>query len=83
MSVVRRAISITEQQDAWIKDRIASGQYANQSEYIRDLIRRDQADQVETEAIRAALAEAEESGPSEPFDAEKFKAEMKAEYGRV
>jgi len=42
MAIVRKSISFTEQQDAWIKLQIESGHYTNDSEYIRDLIRKDQ-----------------------------------------
>jgi len=42
MTTVRKSITFTEQQDAWIKLQIESGHYTNDSEYIRDLIRKDQ-----------------------------------------
>ena len=42
MATVRKSITFTEQQDAWIKSQIESGHYTNDSEYIRDLIRKDQ-----------------------------------------
>jgi antitoxin ParD1/3/4 len=64
MSTTRKTITVTDQQDSWIKAQIASGAFTNDSEYIRDLIRRDQADKAGLEAIRAALVEGEESGTS-------------------
>ena len=60
----RKTITVTEQQDSWIKDQVASGQYGNDSEYLRDLIRQDQAYKDKVEAIRTALIEGEESGVS-------------------
>ncbi|WP_345791874.1 type II toxin-antitoxin system ParD family antitoxin [Thauera sp. JM12B12] len=81
MSVVRKTITLTDQQDRWIKAQIEAGHYTNDSEYIRDLIRREQARTAQTEAIRAALIEGENSGPAQPFDLEAFKARMKAEHG--
>ncbi|MBN8440944.1 MAG: type II toxin-antitoxin system ParD family antitoxin [Thauera sp.] len=81
MSVVRKTITLTDQQDRWIKAQIDAGHYTNDSEYIRDLIRREQARTAQTEAIRAALIEGENSGPAQPFDLEAFKARMKAEHG--
>lgn len=45
----------------WIDSQISSGEYANASDYIRDLIRHDQR---EREALRLALIEAEQSGDS-------------------
>ncbi len=65
MGTTRKTITVTEQQDSWIKARIAAGGFTNDSEYIRDLIRRDQAGQADIDAIRAALIEGEESGTSD------------------
>jgi antitoxin ParD1/3/4 len=64
MGNVRKTITFTEQQDQWIKAKIAAGQFTNDSEYIRDLVRRDQEKNAEIEAIRAALIEGEQSGMS-------------------
>ena len=65
MATTRKTITVTDQQDDWIKSRIAAGEFTNDSEYIRDLIRRDQARASEIEAIRAALIDGEESGISD------------------
>ena len=42
MTTVRKTITLTDKQDEWIKSQIANGDYTNDSEYFRDLIRRDQ-----------------------------------------
>ena len=42
MSMTRKTITVTDQMDKWIKAQIRSGRYGNDSEYVRDLIRRDQ-----------------------------------------
>ncbi len=81
MSTRRKTITVTDQQDSWIKAQIAAGAFTNDSEYIRDLIRRDQASLADIEAIRAALIEGEESGEPQPFDSELFKQEMIAKHG--
>jgi antitoxin ParD1/3/4 len=39
----------------WVQDRIDSGQYAGASDYVRDLIRRDQASVAERERQLAGL----------------------------
>ena len=65
MSTVRKTITLTEQQDNWVKTRITSGDFTNDSEYIRDLIRRDQERNTGIEQLRAALIEGEQSGISE------------------
>ena len=61
MGTVRKTITVTDQQDDWIKAQIKAGRYTNDSECLRDLIRRDQA-QAEIAAIHAALVEGENSG---------------------
>jgi len=65
MATTRNTITVTDQQDDWIKTRIAAGEFTKDSEYIRDLIRRDQTRFSDIEAIRAALIEGEESGVSD------------------
>jgi len=42
MATVRKTITLTDKQDEWIKSQITNGDYTNDSEYVRDLIRRDQ-----------------------------------------
>lgn len=65
MGTVRKTITLTDLQDQWIKARIAAGHFTNDSEYIRDLIRRDHERRAEFEALRAAVQEGLDSGPSE------------------
>src|SRR5690554_6278533 len=62
MSVVRKTITLTEQQNDWVKMRIGSGDFTNDSEYIRDLIRRDQEHSAGLEQLRMLLDEGEHSG---------------------
>ena len=61
MSMTRKTITITNQMDKWVKAQILSGKYGNDSEYIRDLIRRDQYN---LETLQALLIEGELSGES-------------------
>jgi len=67
MTTVRKTITLTGQQDAWVKSQIDAGHYTNDSEFIRDLIRRDQERNAEIEAIRAALIDGENSGEPGAF----------------
>lgn len=62
MGIVRKSITVTDQQDEWIKAQIASGNYGSDSEVLRDLIRRRQNEEAQIEEIRAALIKAEQSG---------------------
>ena len=81
MGTVRKTITLTDQQDTWIKAQISAGHYTNDSEYIRDLIRREQERNAEIDAIRTALIQGEESGEPQHFDAVAFKKRMRASHG--
>ena len=65
MAIVRKSITFTKQQDFWIKQQIEKGDYTNDSEYLRDLVRRDQAEQQKLDELRAALQEGLDSGISD------------------
>ena len=81
MGTVRKTITLTDKQDGWIKAQIDAGHYTNDSECLRDLIRREQERSGEIEAIRAALIEGEASGEPGLFDAGAFKQRMLARHG--
>jgi antitoxin ParD1/3/4 len=82
MGTTRKTITVTDQQDQWIKAQVEAGGFTNDSEYIRDLLRRDQASRAELEAVRAELTRGEESGAPEPFNAARFKRVMAAKHGQ-
>lgn len=65
VTVATMNISVPDPMRDWVQRRIESGQYASASDYMRDLIRRDQAQMDEREALLRALIEGEESGVSE------------------
>ena len=65
MATTRKTITLSDQQDAWVKVRIASGDYTNDSEYFRDLIRRDQEQNAEFRALKLAIQEGLNSGESD------------------
>lgn len=65
MSTIRKTITFTEKQDKWIKSRITSGEFTNDSEYIRDLVRRDQRKNAKFSTLKAAITEGMESGVSD------------------
>ncbi len=54
-------ISMPQTMREWIDAQIKAGEYANASDYIRDLIRHDQR---QRDALRLALIEGEKSGRS-------------------
>jgi len=81
MATIRKTITLTDKQDDWIKAQIDAGHYTNDSEYIRDLIRREQERSAEIEVVRAALIEGEASGEPKLFDAAAFKRRMLVPHG--
>ena len=85
MATVRKTITLTDQQDRWIKTRIAGGGFTNDSEYIRDLIRRDQEQSTKYRTLEAAIREGIESGVSDrtvPDIMEDVEARLRAD-GRL
>ena len=61
MATVRKTITVTDGQDQWIKAQVANGDYTNDSEYVRDLIRRDQEKE---RVLKVAIDEGLASGVS-------------------
>ena len=84
MGTTRKTITVTEQQDQWIKAQIDGGDFTNDSEYIRDLIRRDQ-DNARFQALKSAIEEGLSSGVSDrtvPQIMEEVEARLRAD-GRL
>ena len=67
MSGNTMSFALPESLRAYIDERVQSGQYGNTSEYLRDLIRRDQQDQAR-QRLRDLITEGLESGPARPLD---------------
>ncbi|MEJ5143263.1 type II toxin-antitoxin system ParD family antitoxin [Gluconobacter albidus] len=57
-------VSVPDPMRDWVQRRIDSGQYASVSDYVRDLIRRDQTQAEERQALVEALVQGERSGVS-------------------
>lgn len=66
MSMQRKTITITDQMETWVKSQVDSGKYGNDSEYFRDLVRRDQDRREAETRLRFMLDDAELSGVSDP-----------------
>jgi len=82
MSMHRKTITITDQMEQWIKSQIDSGKYGNDSEYFRDLLRRDQEKREAELKIQCLLDEAESSGLSERTPQEIWEAAEKQHISR-
>ncbi len=65
MPQIRRTITVTEKLNDWVLSRIEAGDYADDSEYIRDLIRRDREQHGDLNALQAAIDEGLRSGTSQ------------------
>ena len=81
MGTVRKTITLSEQQNQWVKAQIAAGDFTNDSEYIRDLIRRDQEQNGKFQALKAAIREGLASGVSDktvPQIMEEVEARLRA-----
>ena len=85
MGTVRKTITLSDQQNRWVKAQIAAGDFTNDSEYIRDLIRRDQEQNAKFQALKAAIREGLGSGVSDrtvPQIMEEVEARLRAD-GRL
>lgn len=58
-------ISLPEQMKVWVEFQADNGQYSNSSDYIRDLIRHDQIQRNNQQALIEALLYGEQSGTSD------------------
>jgi len=70
-------ISLPDPMKSWVEDQSKSGRYANSSDYMRDLIRRDRARIDAIAELQTAIDEGLASGPAAPLDREHFKAVMR------
>jgi antitoxin ParD1/3/4 len=64
----------------FVEGQMNQGRYGSASEVVRAGLRLLEEQDAKLEALRAALIEGEESGPSMPFDFDAFIAEMHSEF---
>lgn len=74
-------ISLPDQMKSWVEDQSKSGRYANSSDYVRDLIRRDRARVEAVAEIQAAVDAGLSSGAATPLDRDAFKRRMRDQNG--
>ena len=77
MPMVKKSITVTDEQEKWIQARMKTGNYASDSEVIREALRKVQVEEAQVEFVRQALKEGEESGYVEA-DAEGHLKRIKA-----
>lgn len=73
-------VSLPDPMKAWVERQTENGEYSNASDYVRDLIRKDQERKTAISALQAAIDEGLSSGPSEQFDVKKFKLKMRERH---
>lgn len=59
-------VSLPDPMKDWVERQARSGRYSNASDYVRDLIRRDQERQGAVAEIQELVTAGIESGPAEP-----------------
>lgn len=65
-------ISLPDPMKSWVESRTKDGRFSNSSDYVRDLIRRDQERQAAIAELQGLIDTGFESGPSKPFDMGQF-----------
>ena len=75
-------VSLPDLMKDWVEAQTKDGRYSNASDYVRDLIRRDQERQRAHAELQALITEGLDSGPGRPFDGEAFLREMRAKHAR-
>ena len=58
-------ISVPDPMKDWVQAQVKTGAYANTSDYVRDLIRKDQENRTKVFALQKAITEGLESGISD------------------
>lgn len=74
-------ISLPDQMKAWVEAQSADGRYANSSDYVRDLIRREQINEEKIATMQRLIDEGRASGISEKTPRQIFE-EVRAEFER-
>lgn len=65
MSMIKKSITVTDQHEKFIQGQLATGQYASDSEVIRDALREKELRTAEIDMLRAKLIASEQSGISD------------------
>jgi antitoxin ParD1/3/4 len=81
MALVKKSITVTAGQEQWIRTQVASGEYGNDSEYVRDLIRRDEERNAQCRIVKEAIQQGLASGISEET-VKRISAEAELRYSR-
>ncbi|MCD1636378.1 type II toxin-antitoxin system ParD family antitoxin [Martelella mediterranea] len=73
-------VSLPDPMKAWVEAQTSDGRYSNASDYVRDLIRKDQERHTAVKTLQAAITEGIESGEPQAFDHTAFKLRMRERH---
>jgi antitoxin ParD1/3/4 len=65
-------VSLPDPMKSWAEHRTKGGRYSNVSDYVRDLIRKDQEQHAAIAELQATIDDGLQSGPAAPFDMADF-----------
>jgi len=74
-------ISLPDPMRDWVEMQLESGLYANNSDYIRDLIRKDQQRMEKLAVLQQAITAGLESGDAGVLDTQVIKRQARAKAG--
>ena len=74
-------ISLPAPMRDWVERQIKSGQYSNYSDYVRDLIRKDQQRAARIQALQQAITAGVDSGSAGALDMDEIKREARLQEG--
>ena len=74
-------ISLPDPMRDWVESRLATGLYANNSDYVRDLIRQDQLRTNKLAVLQQAITAGLESGEAGELDMQNIKQQARAKAG--
>ena len=72
-------ISLPDPMRDWVQAQIKVGKYASSSDYVRDLIRKDQEQRDKLAVLQSAITQGLESGAAEYFDMNEIQRELDRE----
>lgn len=74
-------ISLPDPMRDWVESQIEGGQYSNNSDYARDLIRKDQQRAEKVQAFQDAITKGFESGSAGALDMDDIRQEARNREG--
>jgi antitoxin ParD1/3/4 len=74
-------VSLPDPMKKWVESQTATGRYANASDYVRDLIRKDQERAAKIASMQKLIDEGLASGEARDFSVNGFLGAMREKHG--